>query len=401
MKVSKHILLIILVLNGFSLADNVNAAEPEWMRKRTVLKERYIKDEFRIFYNLSGESALTSEEADDSNTNGVPDKIENIALQLVAARRMYVEVFKLRHPFQSLRYAGKVKIFDVHVTTLSVNGSAGDEIVNYHRRSDPPGGYNVLSMDISKRIPTTNLTPAHELFHQFQNGYTRFKNHWFTEGTAAWAEYAFNKLTGAARSLPMTERDKATLLNLAPSSAYTARTFWNALVKGNDKVDNFYLSGDLANARYIGSGEFIIQDQRLYGFEFMKILFEELDAADNRVSGREGLDPLNWEEHRQKSTVNNEEIWNAIVKVSAINPIADPNISTTDAFFNWAERQYPQYFPQHQASQNISGFYARYYPSTNTYLGTKNGRVYVNGTQFGGLLDLGELGTWLQQAGIN
>jgi hypothetical protein len=39
---------------------------------------------------------------------------------------------------------------------------------------------------------TGNPTPAHEFFHQIQNGMTRVTNTWFYEGTARWSEEALH-----------------------------------------------------------------------------------------------------------------------------------------------------------------------------------------------------------------
>ncbi len=65
-----------------------------------------------------------------------------------------------------------------------------------------------------------------------------------------------------------------------------------------------------------------------------------------------------------------------------------------DSLYAWAEKKYPQFFPTSQQSKDIQGYYARYYPETNIYLGSKNGRLYVFGAPFGGLADLGELKKW-------
>jgi Tol biopolymer transport system component len=73
--------------------------------------------------------------------------------------------------------------------------------------------------------------------------------------------------------------------------------------------------------------------------------------------------------------------------------------SPIDKFYNWAEKEYPQYFSPHQTSQEILGYYARHYPAKNIYLGSKGGRVYVHGEPFGGLLDAGDLQGWLQKSG--
>jgi len=301
-----------MIAVAFSLLPCCTRAEgkiPEWKRKRIVLKERYVEDEFRVFYALEGEGALSAEQRTDTDKDGVPDKIQNIARQLVVARRLYVEVFKLRHPLESPRYKERVKYFDVHVASMpsGSNGSAGDGIVNYMRPTDPKGGYEVLTIDISKDLSCTNLTPAHELFHEFQNGYTLFKNAWYTEGTARWAEYALRKGVGKAGQLPTTEAEQEALCKLK----YDASGFWNALAEATDAKGTFRAPKDLVEARYVGTQQRIIQDLRLHGIDFMRALLEELDAMDDKVSEEEGLDPLDWREARQNASDNNGPIWAA------------------------------------------------------------------------------------------
>lgn|GEM_PF-1673257 len=81
-------------------------------------------------------------------------------------------------------------------------------------------------------------------------------------------------------------------------------------------------------------------------------------------------------------------------------PFAD-EISDSNQVFDWAESQYPQYFsPSGQQSADVEDYYARFYPSTDNYLGTKNGRVYVHGDTFGGLLDVGPISDYLSQIPI-
>lgn len=103
-----------------------------------------------------------------------------------------------------------------------------------------------------------------------------------------------------------------------------------------------------------------------------------------------------------------QEVWSTI-KIRGVNPelgelvhsketihaVAPADI---DALFNWSEMTYPEYFSSHVESQQIEGYYARHYPDTNIYLGSKDGRVYVYGEAFGGLLDAGELEGWLLKA---
>lgn len=81
--------------------------------------------------------------------------------------------------------------------------------------------------------------------------------------------------------------------------------------------------------------------------------------------------------------------------VGAISGLA----SDADRIFNWAQQVYPYLFPTAALSQTISGYYARYYPATDTYVGVLNGRVYALGAAFGpDIVDLGDLGDYLTPA---
>ncbi|NRF66023.1 hypothetical protein HLB44_03370 [Aquincola sp. S2] len=77
---------------------------------------------------------------------------------------------------------------------------------------------------------------------------------------------------------------------------------------------------------------------------------------------------------------------------------------TSDRLFNFAERFYPEYFPTHAASGHAIGYYYRHHAATDTYIGSKDGRLYVLGPAFGGqITDLGPLANWLpaaQEAGF-
>ena len=59
--------------------------------------------------------------------------------------------------------------------------------------------------------------------------------------------------------------------------------------------------------------------------------------------------------------------------------------SDTDKLLNWAEKNFPQFFPSHQATQNIEPWLFRYYPETNVYAGVNKSdqNVYVLGGPWG------------------
>lgn len=298
--------------------DTLHAEErrhswPQWQQRRVALDRKFVAEEFRIYYTLTGPDALPMADQTDSDGDGVPDKIQNFALQLVAARRYYVEVLGLRHPFESQRYKGRVKFIDVNVFPLgdNKNGSAGDAIVNYHRLTDPPEGVEVVTIDLDAKLPRENRSPAHELFHVFQDGYSQFKNAWYYEGMARWAENILGQRMDAVGSVPANRADVEALFE----RRYDASRTWQALARASDSATRMRLPRDLRDARYIGSQKPIFKDDVFYGAAFLKALLEELDRADDVVAQEKDFNPLDWPEIQQRSSENNPVIWNAAVKV--------------------------------------------------------------------------------------
>lgn len=296
---------------------------PEWQRDRAALDKRFVHDEFRIHYTLAGKNALPAAGQRDTDGNSVPDKIQNLALQLVTARRCYVEALGLRHPFDSPRYKGRVKFVDVNVWVLpNSNGMAGDAIVNYHRDNDPPEGVEVLTIDLAARLTIRNLSPAHELFHVFQNGYTLFKTPWYYEGVARWSEDLLRAGAGEDGLLPASVADMEKLFKLS----YGANRFWQALARATDSTGKVRVPENLRGIRYVGADKPIIEDDVFYGAQFLKVLLEELDRQDD-VASREGkLNPLDWPEARQRAAENNRYIWNAVAAACGRFPANSPPV---------------------------------------------------------------------------
>jgi len=87
-------------------------------------------------------------------------------------------------------------------------------------------------------------------------------------------------------------------------------------------------------------------------------------------------------------------IDNTILDSGAIYAIktnfTDFEQSTT--LFNWAEKKYPNIFPEALTTQALDGFFYRGpYPDNGNYMGTKDGRVFVLGDIWGGLIEVGKL----------
>jgi len=290
---------------------------PEWKKRRSALDGKHTVNEFRIYYTLKGDDALP--DVVDLNKNSIPDRIENIALQLMTARRLYTDVLKLRHPLESPRYKDKAKFIDVHVGSLPFEpggaknkGSSGDAVVNYYRASDPAAGIGVLTIDVSKTLPTQNVTPAHELFHLFQYGYTMFKVGWFLEGTARWSEFTLREGSGGPKGVPLTQDGLSNLF----SKKYEAHGFWNTLAHASDSRGRLPIPADLLRVTYIGTNDPIISDRQFHGALLLRQLLEALDEADDKVTASLEIEPFGWKEAQQRSPDNNPYVWSAVIDVS-------------------------------------------------------------------------------------
>ncbi|MDF1875014.1 hypothetical protein JHD48_04620 [Sulfurimonas sp. SAG-AH-194-I05] len=291
----------------------VSMIEASWKKERESLDKIHQVNEFRIFYTLHGVNAL--EDNTDLNNNNIPDIIENIGLQLDTANQLFHNIFEFERPLVRSRYKNTVKYIDVHILSLGYNGNSGDAVILYDYKIIKENTKS-LSIAISNKIQFDNLTPAHELFHVYQNAYTMFKNRWFTEGTARWSEYAFKKRTGKQHNLPSTISQLETLLN----QTYEAKYFWNRLLFLCAKDDKgFQLPLYLKERVYIGTKIKIIEDDTLFGYKFLYSLFENLDKMDNIVTKDRNLKMFKWKEKEQKSFINNKYILRALQQTILAN----------------------------------------------------------------------------------
>ncbi|MFU8789181.1 MAG: peptidylprolyl isomerase [Methylobacter sp.] len=86
--------------------------------------------------------------------------------------------------------------------------------------------------------------------------------------------------------------------------------------------------------------------------------------------------------------------------------------SDSDRLFAYLEAAYPEYVapanpfppanivsPASSVSATAEGYYYRYYPATDSYVGTANGQLYYLGAAFGNqIIDLGPLSEWVATA---
>src|SRR5690606_11826160 len=94
----------------------------------------------------------------DRNENNIPDQVEDVATQMVAAQRLYSEVIGLKNPLSMPRYA-RVKSIDVFLLNMKKgNGITYDEVINYRLGFDGSEGRCSLRIDLRNSLPNQNIT---------------------------------------------------------------------------------------------------------------------------------------------------------------------------------------------------------------------------------------------------
>lgn len=90
----------------------------------------------------------------------------------------------------------------------------------------------------------------------------------------------------------------------------------------------------------------------------------------------------------------------ALVLAGQIQLAAADVTSDTETVLNWAERAFPEFFPNHQTTQGFENWLFRFYPETGIYAGinTQDIAGYVMGGEFGGApLRIGALADLVQE----
>jgi hypothetical protein len=268
----------------------------------------------RVCYFTEGQHAV---EPVDANGNGLPDQVEDLMTQTLAARRLFVEVLGFPDPFKSERF-NRAQYLDIHLRhreVLKSNGVAYDELQRYNRQGDPPGTLSLCFNVATSVKPSRNLTPAHEYFHLIQYGATYFKNRWFTEGMARWSERGLGLGgLGPAKPLaawPLAADSREALFGMAYDAA---EAFWNPLVAGageEEVIPDTAVTQELRALRYT-DGKPVLADVKLTGWRWMRRVLNALAEADDRAFAELGY--TSWTEENQRSQQNSRFILEAVEK---------------------------------------------------------------------------------------
>lgn len=268
-------------------------------------QHRYEVDEFVIFYDLSGDNALA--DITDLNNNDIPDIVEDTMLQLITMRDV-LEALGFTHPFDQYRYerAGVERIY-IGMRSLNGNGVAFDPP---HRDITHEARPCVLLIGLSHELKTGNLTPAHELFHLYQYGYTVFKNSWYLEGLARWSEGLLGERNYPIGLIPNTPEDEEILF----SQSYNAISFWMAFlaaVSPSTLGERSY-TDELLSRSYINGEQVIHNEATTHGATAIIGILEYFDNLDSQLSHVESRELKSWSNADRSDAVNNASMLNAI-----------------------------------------------------------------------------------------
>ena len=267
----------------------------------------------RVFYQTEGQHAV---EVEDRNQNCVPDQVENVLTQTVAAHLLFVEVLGFPDPLQTERFR-TASFLDIQIrhkdNKLKHHGIAYDELQRFNKPGDPKGTVSIGFSVASSVKAVSNLTPAHEFFHLIQYSTTYFKNSWYAEGTARWSEYGLGIGTlGPAQKLdswPLTENQATAVFEM---SYKASEHFWNPLAARLDDRGIIPDSPALKRlqAMIYTDGTPVLKDLRLTGWAFIRDVILELGKIDDVAYRELGYD--NWSEENQFSPKNNAFIMRAV-----------------------------------------------------------------------------------------
>jgi hypothetical protein len=292
---------VLLLLGHIGVA--FAAQSGECTRKTSTLPGAWLEHrqgEFIYQYTLEGEHAL--KEPDTVPGKSVPAVVQDAALQMHTTRALFQQLgYQL--PLDSARYKGQGATHVlVRFTNIRGMGQAFDEV------SRMPSGECVLGIVLASRLKTGNLSPAHEYFHQIQNGYAPFKRAWFYEGTARWSELILSDRSAALRPVPQSPEQLAQLWQ----ESYSAVSVWNALAEQCDpKGYRLPLSAQWRNLRY-SNGDAVVLDDVLPGHGFMLRVLKALGALGERLSPQEGVPPHRWPEALQRDPKHDAAMWQAV-----------------------------------------------------------------------------------------
>jgi hypothetical protein len=274
------------------------------------ISEVYQSGDFRFFYTDNSKSKHLIPDQTDRNKNGIPDYIENMAIQANATAAA-LKHLGFKAPLTSERYKDVANTIDFVVHAAKYNGLAFESPVSIQNgtKQQQQCGLKINIRYNLENFPGTWSIVTHELFHLYQYGYTQFKNPWYLEGMTNWLERLIRKERGNKHlsRLPKTAAElEKNVFSVPYNNLWHRLGFLAPQNNGQLKLPN-----EILERRYI-NGEKVFKDDLFYGWFFSLKILQRLEAESMQISKQNNLPPYNWEESLQRSKNNNKVILKAI-----------------------------------------------------------------------------------------
>ncbi|WP_244208572.1 hypothetical protein [Vreelandella andesensis] len=242
-------------------------------------------------------------------------KLDDLEMQLNAADVLYREILGLTPPLLMPRYQHANFVMVMLRADQTRGGQAYDEVV---RSPSVPDCH--IRMALGGQVNAAdNVTPAHELFHLYQNAHMMFKQGWVHEGLARWSESLLRGNAQEGESLP----DDVEALEAVMQESYSAAPFWQRLFYLVDPLGDNAIPAMLLDKHY-HDGSQVVAESEFYGSAFLPLLFSSLNEAGAALAQQEQWPVYEWAEAEQRSLRHNEVILSAVYHaVSTYRPIAD------------------------------------------------------------------------------
>ncbi len=175
----QHTRQTIMTLYAISLLTIAMLAGPAKSIATSNVSREYRQEPFRICYSVD-ETGIPQ---DDSNRNGVPDRVEDIMTQLKSVRDLFLTL-GFPDPLGSERFA----TVNEFVVNLVPRRKLGHNVIGRAHWGASSNGKSIY-MEISEdQDAKWSSAPVHEYFHYIQFSAMSYNRAWLLEGTARWAE---------------------------------------------------------------------------------------------------------------------------------------------------------------------------------------------------------------------
>ncbi len=303
--IKKKIMITIILACSVSIsmtacADKVIApqckiSQPAWA---TEFNRVYILDEFRIYWSDLNNSQHKLLQTKDTNNNQIPDYVENIALQAKNSRDMF-KLAGFRSPLDSPRYKNNATSIAIFLQNIKGNGSAFEmpaQHPNIAASEKMPCSIVLIVSTNLDGFPGTWTIVSHELFHLYSYGYAQFKNAWYSESIANWAERSLrvDNSSGTQRLGPLPQNQNE-LQQQVFKVNYT--TIWRRLFYIND-TDVLKIPDEMLKRRYVG-GSKVFLDHEWRGTKFVLRFMQNLEKESDKISKQRQWPQYYWKEKDQ------------------------------------------------------------------------------------------------------